>query len=90
MCVTEKGEGPLVLFLHSFPEIWRSWRNQIAGLAARSYRVVAPELRGYRDTEALALLATYSIFHIVGDVVAIIYFLGRNHVRLWLISGPLT
>ena len=27
MHVAEKGEGPVVLFLHGFPELWYSWRG---------------------------------------------------------------
>ncbi|MEO2126069.1 MAG: alpha/beta hydrolase, partial [Acidimicrobiales bacterium] len=34
MHVAEMGEGPLVLFVHGFPESWYSWRNQLPALAA--------------------------------------------------------
>jgi pimeloyl-ACP methyl ester carboxylesterase len=39
--------GPLVLLLHGFPELSRSWRHQLPALAAAGYRAVAPDLRGY-------------------------------------------
>ncbi|XP_020576665.1 uncharacterized protein LOC110022184 [Phalaenopsis equestris] len=80
MHVAEKGEGPVVLFLHGFPELWYSWRHQILSLAARGYRAVAPDLRGYGDTEAPPDIAAYSIFHIVGDIVALIDSLGEGQV----------
>ncbi|KAG5559877.1 hypothetical protein RHGRI_003237 [Rhododendron griersonianum] len=48
--IAEKGQGPLVLFLHGFPELWYSWRHQILYMAAQGYRAVAPDLRGYGDT----------------------------------------
>ncbi|XP_022138061.1 uncharacterized protein LOC111009320 [Momordica charantia] len=38
MHVAEKGEGPVVLFIHGFPELWYSWRHQILDLASRGYR----------------------------------------------------
>ncbi|CAA2980076.1 bifunctional epoxide hydrolase 2-like [Olea europaea subsp. europaea] len=38
MHVAELGEGPLVLLLHGFPELWYSWRHQILYLAAQGYR----------------------------------------------------
>lgn len=76
MHVAEKGEGPVVLFIHGFPELWYSWRHQILSLAARGYRAVAPDLRGYGDTEAPADVAAYSIFHLVGDLIALIDSLG--------------
>lgn len=40
-------DGPLVLLLHGFPELSRSWRHQIPALAAEGWRAVAPDLRGY-------------------------------------------
>lgn len=46
-----QGEGPLLVLLHGFPEFWYSWRHQIPVLAAQGYRVVAPDLRGYNETE---------------------------------------
>jgi pimeloyl-ACP methyl ester carboxylesterase len=46
-CITETGDGPLVVLLHGFPEFWYGWRLQIAPLAAAGFRVVAPDLRGY-------------------------------------------
>ena len=48
-CVTA-GEGPLVLLLHGFPQFWYAWRHQIPALAER-FKVVAPDLRGYGDTD---------------------------------------
>ncbi|KAI0512286.1 hypothetical protein KFK09_012925 [Dendrobium nobile] len=80
MHVAEKGEGPVVLLLHGFPELWYSWRHQILSLAARGYRAVAPDLRGYGDTEAPADVSAYSIFHLVGDLVALIDSLGQEQV----------
>lgn len=72
MHVAERGEGPAVLLLHGFPELWYSWRHQIAGLAARGYRAIAPDLRGYGDTDAPPDVASYSVFHIVGDLIGLL------------------
>src|ERR1041384_1814018 len=36
----EEGEGPLVVMLHGFPELWFSWRRQIPALAKAGYRVI--------------------------------------------------
>ncbi len=46
-----QGEGPLIVLLHGFPEFWYSWRHQIPVLAEQGYHVVAPDLRGYNDTD---------------------------------------
>ncbi|CAL5194776.1 unnamed protein product [Lathyrus oleraceus] len=83
MHIAEKGkEGPVVLFLHGFPELWYSWRHQIAALGSLGYRAVAPDLRGYGDTEAPASISSYTGFHMVGDIVALIDSLGVEQVFL--------
>ena len=76
--IAEQGEGPLVLLLHRWPETWYSWRHQIGALAAAGYRVVAPDQRGYGATDRPAAIGQYSIFHLVGDVVALIRELGEE------------
>ncbi|KAJ1385569.1 Epoxide hydrolase-like [Sesbania bispinosa] len=82
MHVAEKGEGPVVLFLHGFPELWYSWRHQILALSSLGYRAVAPDLRGYGDTEAPASVTSYTCFHLVGDIIALIDSLGVDQVFL--------
>ena len=46
----DAGEGAPVILLHGFPETSFAWRHQIPELAAH-YRVIAPDLRGYGETE---------------------------------------
>ncbi|KAF7040927.1 hypothetical protein CFC21_050787 [Triticum aestivum] len=65
-----------VLFLHGFPELWYSWRHQMDHLGARGYRCIAPDLRGYGGTTAPPDVASYTAFHIVGDLVALLDTLG--------------
>jgi pimeloyl-ACP methyl ester carboxylesterase len=78
MHVAEQGEGPLVLLLHGFPESWYSWRHQISAIAAAGYRVVAPDQRGYCETDSPAAVDQYTILHLVGDMVALIEALGER------------
>jgi haloacetate dehalogenase len=44
------GEGPPVVLLHGFPETSYAWRHQVPELA-KMYRVIAPDLRGYGETD---------------------------------------
>ena len=44
------GKGPLVVFIHGFPDFWYSWHHQMRGLADE-YTVVALDTRGYNDSD---------------------------------------
>lgn len=72
MHYVEQGEGPVVVLLHGWPESWYSWRHQIAFLAEAGYRVIAPDQRGYGDTEVPEDVASYGILNLVGDVVELL------------------
>ena len=76
MHYVEKGEGPLVLLCHGWPESWYSWRWQIDALASAGYRVVAPDQRGYGQTEAPEAVEAYDILHLAGDLVGLVNALG--------------
>lgn len=51
MHLAEQGEGPLVVLCHGFPESWYSWRHQLPALAAAGFHAVAPDMRGYGQTD---------------------------------------
>ena len=78
MHIAEQGTGPLVLLLHGFPEIWYSWRHQFAPFAAAGYHVVAPDLRGYGETDRPAESERYTQLHLVGDVIGLMDVLGEE------------
>jgi pimeloyl-ACP methyl ester carboxylesterase len=78
MHIAEKGTGPLVLLCHGFPESWYSWRHQIEALAGAGYRVVAPDMRGYGQTEAPEAIDQYTLLHLVGDMVGVLDALGED------------
>ena len=70
--IAEAGTGPLVLLCHGFPESWYSWRHQIKALSEAGYRVVAPDMRGYGQTDRPEAIDQYSLFHLVGDMVGLV------------------
>jgi pimeloyl-ACP methyl ester carboxylesterase len=78
MFLLEQGEGPLVVLCHGWPELSYSWRHQISALAAAGFHVVAPDMRGFGRTSAPADVEAYTIFHNVGDMVALVGALGET------------
>ena len=68
-------DGPLVLFLHGFPELARSWRHQLPAVGAAGYRAVAPDMRGYGDTE---MRGPYDVGTLARDVTGLIAAIGRE------------
>lgn len=84
MRVAEQGGtgAPLVILCHGFPESWRSWRHQLAALAAEGWHAVAPDMRGYGGTDAPADPAQYTMLHHAGDLVALVKALGHTQAVL--------
>jgi len=76
MHVVEAGSGFPVVFCHGFPELWYSWRHQMRALAAAGYRAIAPDQRGYGDTDAPAPVDAYTVHHLVGDLTGLLDALG--------------
>jgi pimeloyl-ACP methyl ester carboxylesterase len=65
------GKGPLVVFIHGFPDAWYSWRNQMEALSD-SYKCVALDLRGYNLSDKPKGVENYDMTLLVGDVLAVI------------------
>ena len=74
--IAEQGSGPLVLLLHGFPESWYSWRHQFAPLAAAGYHVVAPDMRGYGESDKPQEINAYNQVEVVNDIIGLIPALG--------------
>ena len=76
MHIAEQGSGPLVLLCHGLPESWYSWRHQLKALAEAGYHAVAPDMRGYGQTDAPEEIDQYTLLHLVGDMVGLLDALG--------------
>ncbi len=72
MHVVEAGSGFPVLLCHGFPELWYSWRHQLAALADAGFRIIAPDQRGYGETDAPQAIDAYSMHHLVGDLTGLL------------------
>ncbi|WP_213956431.1 alpha/beta hydrolase [Variovorax sp. dw_954] len=71
MHYVDEGQGPLVILLHGFPYLWYMWRRQIGALAEAGYRVVAPDLRGFGQTDRSVSIEAYDMSRAVGDMVGL-------------------
>ncbi|HVB23634.1 MAG TPA: alpha/beta hydrolase [Ktedonobacteraceae bacterium] len=72
MHIAEQGTGPLVLLLHGFPELWYSWEKQMTALAEAGYHAVAPDMRGYGQTDRPTKSEQYTQLHLVGDIIGLL------------------
>ncbi len=67
-----KGEGPLVVMVHGFPESWYSWRHQMAPLAAAGFTACAIDVRGYGGSDKPHEVEAYSMENMARDVAGVI------------------
>jgi epoxide hydrolase 4 len=80
--VAEAGQGRVVVLLHGFPEFWFSWRHQMRALAAAGFRAVAPDLRGYNESDRPAKISSYRLNTLVADVAGLVAQLNCGPVYL--------
>ena len=82
--VTDVGpaDGTPVVLLHGFPDRGSMWHNQIDALSEAGYRVVAPDLRGFGDSDAPEGADQYNLLFLVGDVTGILDALGIDKVHV--------
>src|SRR5262249_53184807 len=76
--VAEEGEGPLVLLVHGFPELWYSWRHQLPALADAGYRAAAIDQRGYGRSSKLWDPLEHRISRLVADALGVVRGLGEK------------
>ena len=84
MHIAEAGapDAPAVMLCHGFPESWYSWRHQLVALAAAGYHAIAPDQRGYGQTDAPAAARDYTQLHLVGDLVGLLDALGHERAAV--------
>lgn len=78
MHIAEAGEGPLVILVHGFPELWYSWRHQIPAIANAGFHVVAPDVRGYGDSDKPHEVDAYAMTEHLADLNGIMDALGEK------------
>ena len=71
------GKGPLVLFLHGFPEFWYCWKSQLEDLG-RDHFAVAPDMRGFNLSDRPAEVKQYKARILIEDVRQLAGYLGHE------------
>jgi pimeloyl-ACP methyl ester carboxylesterase len=80
--VAVAGEGPLVILVHGWPELWYSWRHQIKPLAEAGYRVIVPDVRGYGGSDKPEPVEAYELTAIMDDLIGLIDAFGEEQAIL--------
>jgi pimeloyl-ACP methyl ester carboxylesterase len=71
----ESGSGPLILFVHGFPEFWYAWKHQLTEFS-RDHHAVALDMRGYNLSSKPSAVAEYRARHLMEDLRLLIEHLG--------------
>ena len=95
--VVVEGEGEPIMLLHGFPDSNYVWRDVIPLLVKAGYKVIAPDQRGFGESEAPEGKENYDMELIAKDAVAILDALGIKKAKLvahdwgamvgWLLAG---
>lgn len=72
LALRDEGRGPAVVLVHGFPELSYSWRHQVPALVAAGFRVLAPDMRGYGNSDRPGDVGAYDIHHLTGDLVGLL------------------
>jgi soluble epoxide hydrolase / lipid-phosphate phosphatase len=64
--------GPVIIFVHGWPEISRAWRSQIRAFSSLGFRVIAPDLRGCGRSSLYSTNSAYSQRKIVQDMIELV------------------
>jgi pimeloyl-ACP methyl ester carboxylesterase len=76
-------DGPLVVFVHGWPELAISWRHQLPALAALGFRAIAPDMRGYGRSSVPKAHEDYALELIVTDMLELLDALGADRA-VWV------
>jgi pimeloyl-ACP methyl ester carboxylesterase len=78
LSVVDEGSGDPIVFIHGFPELAYSWRNQVPALAAAGYRAIAYDQRGYGGSSKPDRVEAYGLMDLVGDAVGLLDAIGLD------------
>jgi pimeloyl-ACP methyl ester carboxylesterase len=69
------GKGPLIIFLHGFPEYWDMWKEQLEEFG-KDHLAVAPDMRGYNLSSKPQEAGQYKQRYLMEDIRLLAEHLG--------------
>jgi pimeloyl-ACP methyl ester carboxylesterase len=72
LAVQDEGDGPAVLLLHGFPDSHRLWRTQVPALTEAGFRTIAPDLRGFGESDIPETVEEHAIVRSAADMAAVL------------------
>ena len=81
----EEHGRPCIIFVHGFPELAYTWRNQLLPLAHAGFHVIAPDVRGYGRSVVTPVtydddVLPYSALNRASDILGLVRALGYKKV----------
>ena len=71
-------DGPLIVFVHGWPELSHSWRHQLPAMARLGFHAVAPDLRGYGSSDAPEEVSSYALDALMSDMTGLLDAIGKR------------
>lgn len=75
--------GPLIIFLHGWPAIALTWKNQLLTFASLGFRVIAPDMPGWGKSSARHVTSDYTQEALVEGMLALLSATGRS-AAVWV------
>lgn len=80
------GDGPLILFLHGFPEFWYAWHRLLAHFG-KNFTAVAPDMRGFNLSDKPADVKAYRPKFLVQDIDRLANHFGVGEGQKFILAG---
>ncbi|CAF9933068.1 MAG: hypothetical protein GOMPHAMPRED_007139 [Gomphillus americanus] len=76
-------DGELIIFMHGWPGIGKTWHNQLTAFAAKGFKAVAPDMPGYGKSSARKISSDYAQENVVHGMLSLLQHLGHKQA-IWV------
>ena len=75
--------GPLIIFIHGWPQLSHSWRHPLRCFGALGFHCVAPDMRSYGRSSIYTTHADNALEHSIHDMLDLLAHVGRDRA-IWV------